>query len=112
MNPRTIIIGNLTRDPEVKTTSGGLEICTGSIAVNEWRKDKEDYVSYYDFTIFGKTGAAFARNHAKGDKALVEGKLRQERWESNGDKRSKVVVIVDNWEFVKSDAKAKAGGNF
>ena len=109
MIPRTTIIGNLTRDPETKTTSGGLDICTASIAVNEWRKDKEDYVSYYDVTIFGKSGAAFAKYHSKGDKACIEGKLRQERWESNGEKRSKVVIIADSFEFVKQDEKQ---GNF
>ncbi len=112
MIPRTIIVGNLTRDPETIVSSGGLSICKASIAVNEWRKDQEDYVSYYDITIFGKSGEAFGNHHKKGDKVLVEGKLRQERWESNGDKRSKVVIIVDKFEFVKSDKVSTPGGSF
>jgi len=101
---RVAITGNLTRDPEIKKTSSGLAVCNGSVAVNEWRKDKEDYVSYFDFTVFGSRAEAFERNHAKGDKILIEGKLKQERWEdkNTGGNRSKIVVIVDQWEFVKA----------
>ena len=108
------LFGNLVRDPEIKFTQGGLAIVTGSIALNRWRKDKEDYVSYLDFKIFGKIGEAFERNHVQGDKVLLSGYPEQERWEdkNGGGSRSKVVFVIESWEFVKAEKKAKAPTNF
>ena len=99
------LFGNLVRDPELKFSQGGLAIVTGSVATNRWRKDKDDYVSYLDFKIFGKRGEAFASNHAKGDKVLLVGYPEQERWEdkNGGGKRSKVVFVIDSFEFVRGD---------
>lgn len=108
------MFGNLTRDPEIRHANSGLAIVNGALAVNRWRKDKEDYVSYFDFKLFGKTAEAFERNHSKGDKVLLTGYLEQERWEdkSTGAARSKVVLVVESFEFVKGDKPAKAKSNF
>lgn len=97
--------GNLTRDAEYKQTSGGLEVLTFSIAVNERRKNNqtgewEDYPNYFDCAIFGKRANSLARSLYRGTKVAVEGKLRQQRWEKDGQKRSAVSIVVDELEFM------------
>lgn len=106
------LFGNLTRDVELKYTSTGLAIANGGIAVSRWRKDKEDYVSFFDFKLFGKTAEAFAKYHGRGSKALISGYPEQERWDdkTTGKARSKVVFTINSFEFVgdKSDGGSTA----
>ena len=102
-------MGNLTRDPEVRFTQGGMAICGLSVAVNERYKDKseqwQDRATYVDVTIFGKRGEAFAKFHKLGKPCFLEGKLRMDTWEDkqSGQKRSKLFVVADQWEFVGGD---------
>lgn len=116
---RVLISGNLTRDPEVRTTAGGSQILSFSVAVNDRRKDPStgewgDYANYIDCTMFGNRVDFFARNLSKGTKVSVEGKLRWSQWESKdgSGKRSKIEVIVDDMELMsRSDGgNAAAGG--
>lgn len=110
---RVIIGGNLTRDPETRFTQGGMAVTNVGIAVNEkWSKDGHDQerTTFVDVTLFGKRGEAFAKYHHKGAQAFVEGRLRLDTWQdkSTGDKRTKLYVVADNWEFVggsKSDQR-------
>lgn len=108
-----VLMGNLVRDPEVKTTSTGLTVVNATIANNRKKKNGEDEVAFVDITIWEKRGEAFARFHKKGDKVLVQGELRMDQWQdsSTGQNRTKLKVTVNNWEFVKSDAQ-KTTGNF
>jgi len=105
---RVILLGNLTRDPEVRFTQGGMAICAFGLAVNERFKggdgEWQDRATFVDVTIFGKRGEAFAKFHKKGASAFVEGKLRLDQWEDkkDGQKRSRLFVVGDNWEFVGS----------
>ncbi|MEC4682940.1 MAG: single-stranded DNA-binding protein [Nitrospirota bacterium] len=97
---RVVIMGNLTRDPELRVTAGGMNVGSFSLAVNDRLKDDKESVSYIDCVAFGKQ-ADFAHEYlAKGMPILVEGRLRQNRWEQEGQKRSKIQVIIDSLTFV------------
>ena len=109
-------MGNLTRDPEVRQAQNGTYIVKAGIAVNERMPDGQggwkDEPSFFDCVIFGKRGEAFARFMKKGSSCLIEGKLRQGRWQDGetGQNRSKIEVIVDNWEFAGSRGDGQGGG--
>jgi single-strand DNA-binding protein len=117
---KVILMGNLTRDPEVRFTQSGTAICKIGLAVNRRFKDpqsgdwrEEPTVLYV--TIFGKRGEAFSKFHTKGKPAFIEGELRLDQWEDkqSGQKRSKLYVVGNNWEFVgggREGAAAGAGG--
>lgn len=94
---KTILVGNLTRAPETKVLASGTTVANLGIAVNENRKVDGEWQSephFFDCTAFGKTAEILA-DYDKGESVLIEGKLRQERWESDGGKRSKVVIMID-----------------
>lgn len=103
---KVILMGNLTRDPEVRHTQGGTAVCKVGLAINETYQPKDgpekETTTFVDVTIFGKRGEAFERYHKKGASALIEGRLRLDTWEdkNGGGKRSKLYVVADNLEFV------------
>lgn len=102
---RVTISGNLTRDPELRATAGGFSVLTFSVAVNERRKNQqsgewEDRPNFIDCTMLGKRAESVAKHISKGSKVAVDGKLRWSQWEKNGEKRSKIEVIVDEIEFM------------
>jgi len=92
------IAGNLTKDPELRTTSGGTSVCSISIAVNDKRKQGQewvDYVSYFDAVAWGSQAEYIATYFQKGQPVMIEGELRQRRWEAqDGTKRSAVETTV------------------
>jgi len=95
---RAWILGRLTRDPETRYTQSGLAVVTFAVADNE-----KDDVSFFECVMFGERGVKFAEFHAKGDSCYVEGRMKQERWESkSGEARSAIKVRVSGWEFVSS----------
>lgn len=114
---KVIIIGNLTRDAEQSYTQSGYALLKFSIAVNRRRKQGDQWVeeaSYFDVTLFGSRGEAIASYMTKGKKVAVEGQLQQDRWEdkNDGTKRSKVIIIADNIQFLSSrDGGSQGGGN-
>ena len=110
---RTIITGNLTRDIELKYTQGGMAIAELGVAVNERvRRGEqwEDEANFFDCVIFGRQAETASEYLAKGSKVGIDGRLRQDRWEKDGQKRSKVVIFVDRLEFLspKSDGARPA----
>ncbi|MCH2101980.1 MAG: single-stranded DNA-binding protein [Planctomycetes bacterium] len=113
---RVILMGNLTRDPEVRQAQNGTHIVKAGIAVNERMPDGQggwkDEPSFFDCVIFGKRGEAFSRFMKKGSSCLIEGKLRQGRWQDRetGQNRSKIEVVVDNWEFAGGRGDGQGGG--
>ncbi|MBC8404559.1 MAG: single-stranded DNA-binding protein [Planctomycetes bacterium] len=113
---RIILMGNLTRDPEVRQSQTGTFIVKAGIAVNERMPDGQggwkDEASFFDMVIFGKRAEAFSRFMRKGRTVLVEGKLRQGRWQDKetGQNRSKIEVIVDSWEFAGGRGDEAGGG--
>ncbi len=113
---RVVITGNLTRDPELTSTAGGMAILKMGIAVNDRRKNQqsgewEDVPNFFDVVVFGKRGESISRFLSKGSKVAVEGKLRWHSWETpEGDKRSKVDIIADDIEFMSSRESGGTGG--
>lgn len=100
MNLNSIIIGGrLTRDPELKHTQSGVAICRFSICNNQRRKEA-DIATFLDCTAFGKTAETVAEHMTKGQRIVVTGKIRQETWEKDGEKRSKLTIDVDRFDFV------------
>lgn len=101
------ISGNLTRDPELRRTTGGTAILGFGVAVNDRRKNQqtgewEDYPNFVDCTMFGARAEKLAGMLAKGTKVCILGKLRYMSWESDGRKRSKIEVIVDDIELMQN----------
>ena len=115
---RVIISGNLTRDSELRSTASGLPVLGFGVAVNDRRKNQqtgewEDYPNFIDCTMFGARAESLSRSLSKGTKVSVEGKLRWSQWEREGQKRSKLEVIVDELEFMSSrnsDSSSYGGG--
>ena len=98
------LIGRLTRDPEIKYTQSGMAICSFSLAVNASVKrgdSWEDEASFFDCVVFGKQAETVSKYMVKGKQILVDGSLKQERWEKDGQKRSKVSVIANNIQLLE-----------
>ena len=112
---RVNISGNLTRDPELRATAGGTQVLSFGVAVNDRRKnpqtgDWEDYPNFVDCTMFGTRAEAVSRYLSKGTKVAIEGKLRYSSWERDGQRRSKLEVIVDEIEFMSRGSQGGQGG--
>lgn len=102
---RVCISGNLTRDPELRSTAGGTSVMGFGVAVNERRKNNrtgewEDYPNFVDCTLFGKRAEALEQYLTKGAKVAVEGRLHYSSWEKDGQRRSKLGVIVEEVELM------------
>ncbi len=113
---RVTITGNLTRDPELRSTAGGMSVLKLGVAVNDRAKNQqtgewEDRPNFIDCTMFGTRAESVSRFLSKGAKVAIEGKLRWSSWETpQGEKRSKVEVVVDEIEFMSSrDGGSGAG---
>ena len=106
---RVIITGNLTRDPEVRSTQSGMSIMRLGVAVNDRRKNNqtgewEDVPNCIHCVMFGTRAENVSRYLRKGSKVAIEGKLRWSSWEDKqGGKRSKIEVVVDDLEFMSRD---------
>ena len=111
---KVILMGNLTRDPEMRFTPSGSGVCHFGVAVNRKFKSAEgdwrEETTFVDVSMWGKRGEAFAKYHSKGKTCFLEGELRLDQWEdkNGGGKRSKLYVGAQNWEFV--DGKSDGGG--
>ena len=109
---RVNISGNLTRDPELRTTTGGTAVLSFGVAVNDRRRNPqsgewEDVPNFIDCVMFGTRGEAVSRYLTKGSKVAIEGKLRYSSWERDGQRRNKIEVIVDEIEFL---SRGQQGG--
>lgn len=101
---RTILAGNLTADPEKRFTKEGSPVTAFTVAVNEPRQkeqDREEEVFFMPCVTFGKRAEVAGKYLSKGDPVLVDGRLRVNRWEQEGQKRSKTVLIVADLQFLK-----------
>lgn len=99
------ISGNLGRDAELRRTKSGMSVLKFGVAVNERKKNSqtgewEDYTNWIDCTMFGSRAEKIAEYLTKGTKVSIGGKLRWSQWERNGEKRSKIEVVVDEIEFM------------
>lgn len=94
------IIGNLTRDPELRHLPSGTEVAEFGIAVNS-KKGDEERADFFDVTTFGKQAEVCAQYLAKGRKVAIEGRLQQDRWQTEGgENRSKVKIVAHRVDFL------------
>jgi single-strand DNA-binding protein len=97
------LIGRLTRDAELKYTPGGLVISSFSIAVNRRRKNGDqwvDEVSYFDINLYGKPAESLKQYLTKGKQVAVDGELRQDRWEKDGQNHSRIYIAANNVQLL------------
>lgn len=110
---QVILMGNLTRDPELRTTPSGQSVCSFSLAVNRsWQGQDgqaQEAVDYFDVTAWGKLGELVNQYLSKGRKCLVQGRLSQRSWEKDGQKHSKVEVVASDVTFL--DGGGQGGGD-
>ena len=111
---RVVVSGNLTRDPELRSTPGGTSVCSLRIAVNSRRKDESgqwvDKPNYFDVTVWGAQGENCAQYLAKGRPVAVDGRLDWREWEKDGVKRQSVSIIADSVQFLGSRDGAQGNG--
>lgn len=110
---KAIITGNITRDPELRTTTGGSSVCSFTVAVNRNYRgtdgEQKEEVSFIDCSAWGKLAETIAQYGKKGNGVLVSGRLNQRSWEDkNGNKRSSVEIVVEDFNFVGG---SRDGGN-
>jgi single-strand DNA-binding protein len=103
---KVILIGNLTRDVEVKNLSSGTAVAQIGLAINrEWKDkdgEKKEEVTFVDCEAWGKTAEIMAKYLAKGKPVFIEGRLKLDSWEKDGEKRSKIKVVVESFQFLGS----------
>jgi len=113
---KVILLGNLTRDPELRYTPQGAAVCEFALSLNYVYTNKQtgqkvEEVSFIDLVAWGKTGETIAEYMKKGRQILIEGRLKQDRWEAqDGKKMSKVRVTVESFQFVGSKPGGEGGG--
>jgi single-strand DNA-binding protein len=110
---RVVLIGRLTRDAELKYTAGGQAVCKFSIAVNRRRKNGEQWVdepNFFDIVLWGRQGEAVNQYLVKGKMVGIDGELRQDRWEQDGQNRSKVEIVAANLQLLGGAPGASGGG--
>ena len=112
---KAIITGNLTRDPELRTTPNGASVCGFSVAVNRVYRDsngeqRED-VSFIDCSAWGKLGEMIAQYAKKGSGVLVSGRLDQRSWDdkTTGQKRSRTEIVVEDFNFTGMPSGERSG---
>lgn len=101
---KVVLMGNLTRDPELRSTPNGQQVAGFSLAINRtWKNaqgEQQEAVDYIDCNAWGKPGEIITQYMRKGSAILISGRLQQRSWEQEGQKRSKVEVVVEDFNFV------------
>lgn len=112
---QVILMGNLTRDPELRTTPNGTNVCSFSLALNRSYKsadgDWQEATDFIDIVAWGALGERVAQYLSKGRAALVNGRLQSRSWEQDGQKRSKVEVVAQDVTFLGGPGGGPATGN-
>jgi single-strand DNA-binding protein len=115
---RVVLVGNLTRDPELRHTQSGMAVCSLRLAVNTRRKDETgqwvDKPNYFDITVWGNQGERCAQYLSKGRPVAIDGRLEWREWETpEGNKRQAVDVVADTVQFLGSrgDGDGGSGGS-
>lgn len=100
---KAFVIGNLTRDPELKALPSGMKVCSFSLATNRVWKDKnnvrQESADYHNVVVFGKQAETAAQYLKKGASAFVEGRMQTRSWEQEGQKKYRTEIIADRVQF-------------
>lgn len=114
---RVVLMGNLTRDPEVRYTTGGTAVTDVSLAINRYRTDKAtnqrmEETTFVDVTLWGRTAEIAGEYLGKGRPVLIEGRLQQDQWEDKetGQKRSKLKVVGESMQLLGGREGGGGGG--
>jgi len=108
-----VLIGRLTRDAELKYTAAGQAVCKFSIAVNRRKKSGEQWVdepNFFDIVLWGRQGESLNQYLVKGKMVGVDGELRQDRWEQDGQNRSKVEIVAANIQLLGGNSGGSSSG--
>ncbi|HLY85422.1 MAG TPA: single-stranded DNA-binding protein [Gaiellaceae bacterium] len=115
---RVVLVGNLTRDPELRHTPGGTPVCSLRVAVNDRKRDEAgnwiDAPNYFSISVFGNQAENCAQYLSKGRPVGIDGKLRWREWQAqDGSKREAVEVVADSVQFLggRGDGDGSSGGN-
>ena len=115
---RVVLTGNLTRDPELRSTASGMSVCSLRIASNTRRKSGNEWVdkpNYFNVTVWGTQGENCARFLSKGRPVALDGRLEWREWEAqDGNKRQSVEIVADAVQFLggREDGPSGGGGGF
>ena len=111
---KVTVLGNLTRDPELRSTPTGQNVASFSLAVNRsWKNasgETQEAVDYFDCVAWGKAGEIINQYMQKGRPILISGRLASRSWEQDGNKRSKVEIVVEDFNFI-GDGQGQRGGD-
>ncbi|MDE2040816.1 MAG: single-stranded DNA-binding protein [Patescibacteria group bacterium] len=111
---KVFLIGNLTRDPELKALPSGTKVANFSIATNRKSRNKDgvlqDFTEYHNIVAFSKLGELTAQYLKKGQQALVEGRIQTRSWEQNGEKKYRTEIIAENVQFGWKGTGGASGG--
>jgi len=111
---KVILLGNLTRDIELRTTQGGTALAKFGMAINRkystQNGEQKEEVCFVDLTAFGRQAEVLNQYVKKGSQLFVEGRLQYSTWEKDGVKKNKLDVVVENFQFVGGRAGAGGGG--
>ncbi len=113
---KAIVIGNLTRDPELKSLPSGMKVCTFSLATNRVWKDqngqRQEGTDYHNVVVFGRQAETVAQYMKKGSSILVEGRMQTRSWDdkTSGEKKYRTEIIADKTQFGPKGSGAGAGG--
>ncbi|MEM5948193.1 single-stranded DNA-binding protein [Spirochaetia bacterium 38H-sp] len=106
-----VLVGRVVRDAELRYTGGGMPICRFSLAVNRSRKEGDSWTdepNFFDIVLFGRLGEAVGKYLVKGQQVAVQGELRQNRWEQDGQRRSKVEIVASNIRLMGGRGQASS----
>ena len=109
-----VLIGRLTRDAELKYTAAGQAVCKFAIAVNRRRKSGDQWIdepNFFDIVLWGKQGETLNQYLVKGKQVGVDGELRQDRWEQDGQNRSRVEIVANNLQLLGGGSGNAASNN-
>ncbi|MFA6251050.1 MAG: single-stranded DNA-binding protein [Candidatus Paceibacterota bacterium] len=115
---KVFIIGNLTRDPELKAIPSGIKVCSFSVATNRVWKDKngakQEAADYHNVVVFGRQAETVAQYMKKGSQVMVEGRMQTRSWDdaATNTKKYRTEVIADRVQFGSSGSGVKSGGSY
>ncbi len=112
---KAFIIGNLTRDPELKALPSGSKVCSFGVATNRVFKDKngqrQDATEFHNIVVFGRVAELSAQYLKKGSQALIEGRLQTRSWEADGQKKYRTEIVADSIQFGSRPVGGQAGAS-
>lgn len=111
---KVVLVGRLTRDVELRHTSSGTPVAELGLAVNNRRRNQqgewEDEASFINVTVWQRDAEMASERLTKGSPVMIEGRLQQDRWEQDGQKRSKIIVVANQVVFLPTDGGQRGGG--